>query len=76
MRIKEQVGEKRSRVCTHKHSDCLLKNTFTKDNKYVVNQKLEHVDDISFREMFGRNRVVFYKLRSNKEATEPRVPID
>jgi hypothetical protein len=27
-----------------------LKNTSTKDNKYVVNQKLEHIDDISFRE--------------------------
>jgi hypothetical protein len=30
------------------------KNTSTKDNKYVVNQKLEHVDDISYREHFGR----------------------
>jgi hypothetical protein len=27
-----------------------LKHTFTKDNKYVVNQKLDHVDDISFIE--------------------------
>jgi hypothetical protein len=27
-------------------------------NKYVVNQKLEHVEDISFRELFGRIRVV------------------
>jgi hypothetical protein len=26
----------------------------TKHNKYVVNQILEHVDDISFREFFGR----------------------
>jgi TfoX/Sxy family transcriptional regulator of competence genes len=25
-----------------------------KHNKYVVNQKLEHFDDISFRELFGR----------------------
>ena len=32
----------------------LLKNTSTKDNKYVVNQKIEHVDDISFKELFGR----------------------
>jgi hypothetical protein len=30
----------------------------TKHNKYVVNQKLEHVVDISFRELFGRIRVV------------------
>jgi hypothetical protein len=32
--------------------------------EYVVNQKLEHVDDISFRELFGRIRVHFYKIRS------------
>jgi hypothetical protein len=30
----------------NRYADCLLKNTSTKDNKYVVNQKLEHVDDI------------------------------
>jgi hypothetical protein len=37
----------------------------TKDNKYVVNQKLEHIDDISFRELFGRIRVLyFYKIMS------------
>jgi hypothetical protein len=29
-------------------------------SKYVVNQKLEHVEDISFRELFSRIRVVFY----------------
>jgi hypothetical protein len=32
--------------------------------EYVVNQKLQHVDDISFRERFGRIRVFFYKIRS------------
>jgi hypothetical protein len=32
----------------------------TKDNKYVVNQTLEHVDDISFREHFGRIRDGFF----------------
>jgi hypothetical protein len=37
-----------------------LKNTSTKDNKFVVNQKLEHVDEISFTELFGRIRVVFF----------------
>jgi hypothetical protein len=31
-----------------------------KHSKYVVNQKLEHVDDISFRELFGRIRVGFF----------------
>jgi hypothetical protein len=49
IRIKEQVGQKRSAVCTHGYADCLLKNTSTKYNKYGVNQKHEHVDDISFR---------------------------
>jgi hypothetical protein len=28
--------------------------------KDTVNQKLEHVDEISFRELFGRIRVVFF----------------
>jgi bisphosphoglycerate-dependent phosphoglycerate mutase len=52
---REQVGEKKSTVCTHRYTeDCLLKTTSTKDNKYVVNQKLEHVDDINFKELFGR----------------------
>ena len=42
----------------------ILVKTFSKHSKYVVNQKLEHVD-ISFRELFGRTRVVFfYKIRS------------
>ena len=63
IRIKEQIGEKRSTVCTHRYADCLLKNTSTKHIKYVVNQKLEHIEDISFRELFGRIRVVFYKIR-------------
>ena len=39
-------------------------NTSTKHNKYCVNQRLEHVDDICFREVFGRIRVVFYQIRS------------
>ena len=43
---------------------CLLKNTSTKDNKYVVNQKLEHVDDISFGEPFGKIRVFFFQNKS------------
>ena len=32
-------------------------------NKYDVNQKLEHFDDISFRELSGRIKVVDYKIR-------------
>ena len=45
MRIKEQLGEKWSIACTHSHADCLLTNTSTKHNNYVVNRKLEHVED-------------------------------
>jgi hypothetical protein len=57
--IWEQVGEKRNTVCTHGYADCLLKKTTSnKYNKYGVNQKHEHVDDISFRELFGMHTVV------------------
>jgi hypothetical protein len=31
--------------------------------KYVVNQKLELFDDISFKELYGRIKVVAYKIR-------------
>jgi hypothetical protein len=41
-----------------------LKITSTKNSKYVVNQKLVHVNDISFRDLFDRTRVTFYKIRS------------
>jgi hypothetical protein len=34
--IKKQVGEDRSTVNTHLNSDCLLKNTSIKHDKYVV----------------------------------------
>jgi hypothetical protein len=50
-------------VCTHRYADCLLKNMSTK-NKYVVNQKPEHADDISFRELFGKIKMFLYKIRS------------
>jgi hypothetical protein len=54
------------RLRTNLYADCLLKNTSTKYNKYAVNQKLEHVDDISFRELFGSvfSFFFFYKIRS------------
>ena len=60
MRIKEHVVENRSAACAHRYTDYLLSNTSTKHNKYVVNQNLEHVADISFRELFGRIRVGFF----------------
>jgi TfoX/Sxy family transcriptional regulator of competence genes len=34
--------------------------TASKNIKYVVNQKLNHFDDISFRELFGENRSGFF----------------
>jgi hypothetical protein len=39
---------------THRNASSVLKNTTIKLSKYVVNQKLEHVGDISFRELSGR----------------------
>jgi hypothetical protein len=44
--MKEQVGEKRCTVSTHRYADCLLKNIPTKHKNYVVNQKLEHLDGL------------------------------
>ena len=44
IRIKEQVSEKGAYFVP-----CLLKNASTKHNKYVINQNLEHIDDISCR---------------------------
>jgi hypothetical protein len=39
-------------------------DTNTSSNIYVINQNLEHVDDVSFRELFGGMGVVFfYKIR-------------
>ena len=51
IRIKEHAVEKIT-VCTHGNADCLLKNTSIKLNKY------EHVDDITFRELSGKSRVI------------------
>jgi hypothetical protein len=42
IRIKEQVGEKFSTVCTHRYADSLLKNTSTvlgRDRPYFVKKK-------------------------------------
>ena len=72
IRIKEQVDEKRRTVFTDRYADCLLKNISTKDNKYVVNEKLEHVDDISFRELFNRIRV-FVLQNEEPQALECRI---
>jgi len=46
--MKEQVGEKRSTVGIQRNADCLLKNTSIEQKKSVLNQNLEHLDDISF----------------------------
>ena len=50
IRIKEEVGKKGITVSAHRNADCLLNNTPARYNKYVVNQKLTHFDNISFRE--------------------------
>ena len=38
-RIKEQVVEKKNTGSTHGNADCLLKSTFTKQNRYAFNKK-------------------------------------
>jgi hypothetical protein len=59
----------RSAVCAHGYADCLLKNMSTKYNTYVVNKKLEHVDDISFGESFGNFRSVCYQINLSLPST-------
>ena len=41
----ENVQEERNTVGSQRNSDYLLKNISTKHNKYVVNQKLEHLNE-------------------------------
>jgi hypothetical protein len=47
MQINEEVCIKRSTVGTLRSVDCLVKHTFIKHNKYVVDQTLEYFD-VSF----------------------------
>ena len=56
MQINEEVCIDRSTVGTLTSVDCLLKYTFIKHNKYVVDQTLEYFD-VSFTSLFARNRV-------------------
>jgi hypothetical protein len=56
MQINEGVCIDRSTVGTLRSVDCLLKHTFIKNNKYVVDQTLEYFD-VSFTSLFARNRV-------------------
>ena len=49
IRIKKKSARIRATICTHRYADCMLKNTFTKHNKYVVIKKLENFY-ISFRD--------------------------
>jgi hypothetical protein len=42
--------------------DCLLKNKFTKHSTHIVNQKLKHFDDVSFRDSFAIFSGCFFKI--------------
>ena len=55
MQINEEVCIKRSTVDTLRSVDCLLKHTFIKHNKYVVDQTFEYFD-VSLTKLFARNR--------------------
>ena len=65
MIVNKQIKTKTTTTVTVKplYFDCLLENRSTKQNKDVVNQKLEHVDDVSSRELFGEIKVVACKIR-------------
>jgi hypothetical protein len=52
-----------STVGTNRNAYCVLKNRPTKHNKYISNKKLEHFNNISFRELFGRITSAFYFAR-------------
>jgi len=47
-----------STACTHMYADCQLQNTPTKQNKYVVNRKFEHVDDNFLVEPFYCGKII------------------
>ena len=53
LRIQQQVDENMSTVGIHRNVDSLLKSAYTGYSNYVVNQKLDHLDDFCFREHFG-----------------------
>ena len=55
----EKMNKSARRGSTNRNVGCLLKNRSTKHSKYAINQKLEHFDDISFREYFCRRWVYF-----------------
>ena len=47
----KQVDKKRSTNVIYRNADS-LRNTSTKHNKYAVNYKLEHFNDVNVREPF------------------------
>ena len=51
-RIQELVGDKRSTVCTHRYTDCLLENMSTKHTRYIVNKKNSSILMISVSDNF------------------------
>jgi len=49
MKSASYKADRRSIVGSYIDADCLLKNTSAKQNIYVDNEKLQHLDEISFR---------------------------
>ena len=52
MANEETSREEEGTICSHWNADSLLKNTSSERNKYVVNQEIKHLDNVSFREFF------------------------
>jgi hypothetical protein len=64
LEIKDTTDTDRSALYLVLHLEIDSEGRLRTKQTNVVNQKLEHVDDISFRDLFGRIRVVFYKILS------------
>ena len=56
IRIKEQVSKNRNALFTHGNTHSLFQNT-------SINHKLNHFDDIDFRELLGKIKVFCYQVR-------------
>ena len=68
--IKEQVREKSSRNGSQMKAECLLQNTYTKQNKNVLKKKknqkkIKHFHHVIFRKHFVRIRVLLFKWQDS-----------
>ena len=60
--IQKEVGEKRGTIRTHRNTDYLLEDFSGKNHENIVNLKLKHLDDLIFRVLVFRIRVLLHKI--------------